>query len=370
VRWARRGASALAFTFSSHCGTVLFTAPEGEGGAEPSSVGVVSPSSIARLAPDCFEGAQPIVFISNRVGPVEWQLFSMAADGGETTNISRGHFRGPVWAPDGRSIAFRYHFVVDRQTDFASEVGVMAVDGGQRVTLVTEPSGKAARLSSYRSLDVPSWSADGELIAFASQRGVAEGQFRAWVVPRYGGELRLLLPDFGAEHAWPSFSPTPEASEQIAVVSRAESAVGWIGGDIWVGDATRSGSLRNVTLGRVSSPEAPRWSPDGQRLAFSAESAAGDAASREIYVLALDSGDLTRVTSDATADVHAAWSPDGSALLVSSAREQEGGGGRIAGEEVGLWLVPLDAPELATPITPGAGGHAMGDWLWMDGCSR
>jgi Tol biopolymer transport system component len=361
-------AGVLALAFSSHCGTDLFTAPKAEsGGGAPGSL--VQPSSNAGPSPECFGGVHPIAFISNRVGPTEWQLYVMAADSGETTSLSRGHFRGPVWSPDGLSIAFRYHYLVDYQADFATEVGVMAVDGSERITLVTEPSARAARLSSYRSLDVPSWSADGEMIAFASQRG-AEGGFRAWIVSRYGGEPRQLLPEFGAEHAWPSFNPTPDASDTIAVVSRAESAEGWIGADIWVGDAKSSASLRNVTQGRVSSPEAPRWSPDGQRLAFSAASVAGDAASREIYVLATGDGELTRVTSDATADVHAAWSPDGSALLVSSAREQEGGGGRIAGEEVGLWIIPLDALDLARPVTPSAGGHAMGDWLWMEGCSR
>lgn len=370
MRWAGRGATAIAFTCCSHCGTPILTAPEGEGrGVDQSLLEAVSPGSDAGLARGCLAGTQPIVFISNRIGPSEWQLFLMTADGSETTNLSRGHFRGPAWSPDGRSLAFRYHYLVDYQTDFATEVGIMAEDGSQRVTLITEPSGKAARLSPYRSLDVPSWSADGELIAFASQRG-ANGGFRAWIVPRWGGEPRLLLPDFEPEHAWPSFSPMPDASDQVAIVGRAESAAGWVGGDIWVGDSKSSASLRNVTQGRVSSPEAPRWSPDGMRLVFSAESAPGDAASREIYVLTLDSGELTRVTSDATADVHAAWSPDGRALLVSSEREQEGRGGRLAGEEVGLWIVPLDAPELARPVTPSAGGHAMGDWLWTDRCSR
>jgi hypothetical protein len=37
---------------------------------------------------------------------------------------------------------------------------------------------------------------------------------------------------------------------------------------------------------------------------------------------------------------------------------------------VGLWLVPLDAPDEALPLTPSAGGHGVGDWLWTDACNR
>jgi Tol biopolymer transport system component len=369
MRWLTRSACVLSLTCGTHCGTDLFTAPEAEiSEADPGGLEVATTSVDAGSGRLCATSTHSIAFISNRAGAPEWQLYLMDAAGGAVMSLSRGHFRGPVWSPDGGSIAFRYHHLVEYQADFSTEIGIMAADGSERVSLARDASGRAARLSPYRSLDVPSWSADAERLAFASQRGAA-GEFRAWVVSRWGGAPELLLPEFPGEHAWPSFSPLRGAGARVAIVSRAEGSASWIGADVWVADVESSALPRNVTQGRVSNPEAPRWSPDGERLAFSAETVASDAQSREIYVVELDSGALTRVTSDETADVHAAWSPDGSTLLVSSERQQEGREGRLGGEEVGLWLVPLAAPDEALPLTPSAGGHGVGDWLWTDACT-
>jgi hypothetical protein len=377
MRWLTHSVGIFALTCCTHCGTDLLTAPEAEGGeGDRAGFGAVSSRVDARRPSECVAIARPIAFISNRAGAPEWQLYLMDPVSGDVMSLSRGHFRGPVWSPDGGSIAFRYHHLVEYQTDFATEIGLMAPDGSERVSVARDVSGRAARLSSYRSLDVPSWSADGQRLTFASQRGKV-GDFRAWVVSRWGGEPELLLPDFPQEHAWPSFSPLTDAPVRVAVVSGSQSSAGWIGEDVWVGDAESSAPFENVTRGRVSNPEAPRWSPDGRQLAFSAESVAGEEWSREIYVLDLTApaqagvspGALTRVTSDESADVQASWSPDGSALLVSSERPQEGREGRLGGEQVGLWLVPLATPGEASPLTPSAGGHGAGDWLWTDACT-
>ena len=54
----------------------------------------------------------------------------------------------------------------------------------------------------------------------------------------------------------------------------------------------------------------PSWSPDGKRIAYSSDKAGTE----DLYILDLESGDETRVTSIVGAEVSSAWSPDGTQL--------------------------------------------------------
>ena len=63
--------------------------------------------------------------------------------------------------------------------------------------------------------------------------------------------------------------------------------------------------------------EYPSWSPDGTRIVF--EGAIGS--NYEIFVLDLESGDVTQLTNAAGDDSWAVWSPDGSMIAFSSERD-------------------------------------------------
>ena len=65
----------------------------------------------------------------------------------------------------------------------------------------------------------------------------------------------------------------------------------------------------------------PQWSPDGERIAFSALS---DSGVSDLYVFHPRSGDLTRVTADVYEDLDPAWLPHGRALVFSSDRGPHG----------------------------------------------
>ncbi|HXH89311.1 MAG TPA: S9 family peptidase [Gaiellaceae bacterium] len=84
---------------------------------------------------------------------------------------------------------------------------------------------------------------------------------------------------------------------------------------IWLARVDGSESPRLLTSGTNDSQ--PRWSPDGQRLAF--VSKRGDEkAKRQLYVLPLGGGEpqcLTELKDDAG---EAAWSPDGTQLVLSA----------------------------------------------------
>jgi Tol biopolymer transport system component/C-terminal processing protease CtpA/Prc len=87
--------------------------------------------------------------------------------------------------------------------------------------------------------------------------------------------------------------------------------------DIWIVDVN-GGDAERLTA-HPSRHSAPRWSPDGQQLAFSSNrTGQGD-----LYTLPLREGTVRRVTFHDAASATEAWSIDGSQLYFSSAREQQ-----------------------------------------------
>ena len=78
----------------------------------------------------------------------------------------------------------------------------------------------------------------------------------------------------------------------------------------------RSGERRQVSA-RAGVNGAPEWSPDGRRLALTLGSSNGNP---DIYVLDLNTQDLTRVTDDPAIDTEPVWTPDGRSLYFTSDR--------------------------------------------------
>lgn len=99
-------------------------------------------------------------------------------------------------------------------------------------------------------------------------------------------------------------------------------------------------------LGEIFSPT---WSPDGQRIAFSA--LVGGLT--DLFVYDLRSGTTRRLTSDAYADLQPAWSPDGRSLAFVTDRFST----RLSTLDIGNYQLAL--MDLATgAITPVPGGSA------------
>lgn len=84
------------------------------------------------------------------------------------------------------------------------------------------------------------------------------------------------------------------------------------GGDIWT--VSSNGGTASLLVSHPATESRPVFSPDGKRLAFvSNRTGAGD-----IYVLNLETNDLSRVTFDDSLDNLDAWSRDGRWLYFSS----------------------------------------------------
>ncbi len=86
-------------------------------------------------------------------------------------------------------------------------------------------------------------------------------------------------------------------------------------GDLWLAD--RSGGNARRLTSHAASEFAPRFSPDGKSIAFSA-SYDGNT---DVYVIGLDGGAPKRLTWHPSPDVVSGWSPDGKRVLFASPRE-------------------------------------------------
>lgn len=146
-------------------------------------------------------------------------------------------------------------------------------------------------------------SPDGTRIAY-SARG-SQGQLQLWVANRDGSNAKLIGTENGDDE-WPSWSPD---GQRIAFHSDDVGA-----GDIYVVNADGT-NLRRITsdpLPAVTNELHPSWSPDGSLIAF----AGNEAGNYDIYTIRPDGSDVHRITRTDGSDVEPAWAPAGDRLAI------------------------------------------------------
>ncbi len=92
-----------------------------------------------------------------------------------------------------------------------------------------------------------------------------------------------------------------------------------------------SGAIRNLKDLEWRWPDKLSLSPDGQYVAYDAPVAKG-LRDRDIFILSLDSGEITTVVEDPARDALPVWTPDGHAIVFASDRKGP----------VELWMVQID----------------------------
>jgi TolB protein len=200
---------------------------------------------------------------------------------------------------------------------FATRIAYVSVDGkppAQRYQLiVADADGENARvvLESRQPLMSPTWSADGEWLAYVSFEGRVSG---VYVQRVRTGERRRVSARLGINGA-PAFSPD---GRRLALTLSGS------GGnlDIYTLDLA-SQALTRITDDPAIDTE-PEWSRDGTALYFTSDRAGGP----QIYRLQLASGERPRrVSFGSSYNARARLSPDGRQLAMVT---QEGGAYRIA----------------------------------------
>ena len=195
--------------------------------------------------------------------------------------------RSPSWSPDGQRIAF----TSDRDGNLG--VYVMDADGAN-----------PRRLTDHDAWDgYQSWSPDGRRIAFQSYR---DGNWEVYVMDAAGGNPQRLT-DHDASDGNPSWSPD---GQRIAFTSDRDGNL-----EVYVMDADGRNPRRLTDHDAWDAM--PSWSPDGQRIAFESDRDGN----LDVYVMDADGANPRRLTDHDAWARFPSWSPDGQRIAFESDRD-------------------------------------------------
>ncbi len=225
------------------------------------------------------------------------KVLDQVTNGVESYQLTLTDFGPPALSPDGTTL------LVDALDAKSGQRQIYAVDRTDpgRVTPLTASADDSAH---------PSWRPDGNAIVFESTRG---GKSDIYTMQSDGTGVTLLTPGPG-ENFYPSYSP--DGTRILFESTREEPQRA-----IYTMDAQGGLITRISTPGKIFDDRQPRWSPNGQQIAFISNRDRDDEGF-EVYVQRLDGTETRRLTNfdDGTAG-GPSWSADGKQIAFFSDRE-------------------------------------------------
>ena len=210
--------------------------------------------------PDCSPDGRWVVYASYAKDAVELWVLNLETKRTQQLTTGGAVNLEPRFSPDGKGIAFvstsfngRFHIFLGQFSDGELK-GVQRLTGENRSTL------PRYYYSQYDHEISPAWSPDGKEILFVSNRGHIYGTGSFWrMKAEPGAEAREIHYEETAWKARPDFSPDGKRVVYASYLGQQWHQL-WVllsqGGDAF---PLSYGDFDNV---------APRWSPDGTRIAF------------------------------------------------------------------------------------------------------
>ena len=297
-----------------------------------------------------------------------------------------GRDTSPVWAPDGRWVAFLSNRGARRmgRKKAAMQLWVMPVDGGEARQLTFFKAGVAQ----------PGWSPDGRHLTFVSRgsldrretkaddeelivreitrpkykfdaMGFLEGFAHIWIVPAVGGEPTRLT-DGDYDHDTPAY--LPGGREVVFIANRTRDADFSFARDVWAVEV-ETGRLRQITHNAGPCTSAVP-SPDGRLIAFVGHDFhVKTATNLNVWVVPSAGGEARNVTASLDRSIgnavgsdarlaplvpQIAWTADGSAVVFNATDKGRSHVYRVGVVDAGVQQI-TDGVEVIADLTAAAG---------------
>jgi TolB protein len=166
------------------------------------------------------------------------------------------------WSPDGSQIVYEHD-----TPDNSGSIWVVGALGADPHQIVPCPG--AGALADCAGVSNPSWSPNGQWIAFEMARGPFVNDNPTddtiWAVHPDGRGLRQITHDVGFQQ---SFDNAPQWSPDSSRIVFQRNQAPLFKTEVWTADSTTGGDLVRVSPPGVNGGDHPDYSPDGQWIMF------------------------------------------------------------------------------------------------------